>query len=81
MDRWLPRRLPGDLVVKSSARLTPHHSVHQVDWNGKRLLIGCANQSIMLLSELSSNPDTPAEPSAQTHNTHSVDSNPKLSHL
>lgn len=64
LDRWLPHRLPSDLVVKSSTRLTPHHSVHQVDWNGRRLLIGCANQSITLLSELSPMADAAPEPSA-----------------
>lgn len=62
LDRWLPHRLPGDLVVKSSTRLTPHHSVHQVDWNGRRLLIGCANQSITLLSELPPATDAAAKP-------------------
>jgi flagellar biogenesis protein FliO len=35
----------------SSARLTPQHSVHEVTWQGRRLLIGCAPQSIALLAE------------------------------
>jgi len=35
----------------SSARLSPRHSLHVVVWNGKRLLLGCTDQSIQVLSE------------------------------
>lgn len=35
----------------SSARLTPRHSLHVVQWEGRRLLVGCSDQSIRLLAE------------------------------
>jgi len=35
----------------SSTRLSPRHSLHVVVWNGKRLLLGCTDQSIQVLSE------------------------------
>jgi hypothetical protein len=54
LGRWMgslqkKQELRTSLV--SSARLTPQHSVHEVTWQGRRLLIGCAPQSIALLAE------------------------------
>ncbi|MNV06304.1 Flagellar biosynthesis protein, FliO [compost metagenome] len=37
----------------SSTRLSPSHSLHVVVWEGRRLLLGCSDQSIQLLSESS----------------------------
>ena len=38
----------------SSMPLSPRHSLHVVVWNGRRLLLGCTEQSIQLLAETSS---------------------------
>jgi len=48
---WL-RRPGSDLTLVSSARLTQHHTVHEVEWRGRRMLIGCAGQSMQLLGEM-----------------------------
>lgn len=55
---WWPR-LGGLLDTGSSAEiqrvssthLSPRHSLHVVVWNGKRLLLGCTDQSIQVLAE------------------------------
>lgn len=46
----------------SSMPLSPRHSLHVVVWNGRRLLLGCTDQSIQVLAETSSAPGAP-EPS------------------
>ncbi|MDQ0086104.1 hypothetical protein J2W35_006485 [Variovorax boronicumulans] len=43
----------------SSTPLSPRHSLHVVVWNGRRLLLGCTDQSIKVLAETSSAPDIP----------------------
>ncbi len=55
---WIRRRgaavLPastGPLRTVRSTRLTPHHSLHVVEWEGRRLLVGCAEHAIALLAE------------------------------
>ncbi|QRY35500.1 FliO/MopB family protein (plasmid) [Variovorax sp. PDNC026] len=45
----------------SSMPLSPHHSLHVVVWNGRRLLLGCSDQSIQLLAETPSSPDRPRQ--------------------
>ena len=45
----------------SSTRLSPHHSLHVVVWGGRRLLLGCTDQSIQLLAEFSASAEG-AEP-------------------
>jgi flagellar protein FliO/FliZ len=35
----------------SSLRLTPRHTVHVVEWEGRRLLVGCSENSVELLAE------------------------------
>ena len=35
----------------SSMPLSPRHSLHVVVWNGRKLLLGCTDQSIQLLAE------------------------------
>lgn len=50
----------------SSTRLSPRHSLHVVVWNGKRLLLGCTDQSIQVLSEaLSPEPALPKSEQGQ----------------
>ncbi|GKS74658.1 flagellar biosynthetic protein FliO [Acidovorax sp. SUPP950] len=55
MTRWSDlwaRRSDNGLALVSSARLTPSHSVHEVQWQSRRMLIGCAGQSMQLLGEV-----------------------------
>lgn len=40
-----------NVLLHGSTRLSPRHSVHEVEWRGRRLLIGCADQTMTLLSE------------------------------
>lgn len=40
-----------NLLHHGSTRLSPRHSVHEIEWRGRRLLIGCADQTMTLLSE------------------------------
>lgn len=44
----------------SSMPLSPRHSLHVVEWNNRRLLLGCTEQSILLLAETVS-PTKPEE--------------------
>jgi flagellar protein FliO/FliZ len=48
----------------SSMPLSPRHSLHVVVWNGRRLLLGCTEQSIQLLAETSSAAEAADEHSA-----------------
>ena len=51
--QWLgAARTRAGITTLASSRLTPRHSVHEVQWQGKRLLIGCAEHSICLLAEV-----------------------------
>ncbi|WP_370633586.1 flagellar biosynthetic protein FliO [Acidovorax sp. sic0104] len=50
---WLHRSSSGGLQVRESRRLTPGHSVHEIEWRGRTLLIGCSSQSIHVLAETS----------------------------
>ncbi|MNL41311.1 Flagellar biosynthesis protein, FliO [compost metagenome] len=40
-----------DIRRIASTRLTPRHSLHVIEWNGRQLLLGCTEQSMQLLSE------------------------------
>lgn len=42
---------PAEIQRVSSTRLSPRHSLHVVVWNGRRLLVGCTDQSMQLLAE------------------------------
>lgn len=63
-ETWTPwRGLSAHVAQReirriASTRLTPRHSLHVIEWNGKQLLLGCTEQSVNLLSE------APAEPTA-----------------
>ena len=41
---------PTDLHVLTSRRLTSSHSIHVISWQGSRLLIGCSEGGIAVLS-------------------------------
>ncbi|MDN8618022.1 flagellar biosynthetic protein FliO [Variovorax ginsengisoli] len=36
----------------ATTRLSPSHSLHVVEWEGRRILLGCSTQSIQLLAEV-----------------------------
>ena len=61
-SRWLPKTRPARLTPLQSTRLTPKHSLHEVQWRGKRLLIGCAEQSICLIAAEPTEFDPPLTP-------------------
>lgn len=42
---------PSELARSSCMRLTPRHSLHVVEWEGRRLLVGCSEQTICLVAE------------------------------
>lgn len=68
LERWmgaLPRRQERGMQLISSARLTPQHSVHEVNWQGQRLLIGCAPQSIAVLAQAPAPQEGACEDAAQ----------------
>ncbi|MDA8456967.1 flagellar biosynthetic protein FliO [Acidovorax sp. GBBC 3334] len=54
LGQWIERvqqRTGRTVEVVSSVRLTPQHSVHEVQWHGRRILIGCAPQAINVLAD------------------------------
>lgn len=51
LSGWWSKVSNNDLKPLRSTRLTAHHSLHEVHWQGKCLLIGCAEKSICLLAE------------------------------
>lgn len=53
----------------SSMPLSPRHSLHVVVWNGRRLLLGCTDQSIQLLAEAPTPADA-AQREAATKEAH-----------
>ena len=48
---WGATSSKKNLLLHGSTRLSPRHSVHEIEWRGRRLLIGCADQTMTLLSE------------------------------
>ncbi|GAB3658534.1 flagellar biosynthetic protein FliO [Ramlibacter alkalitolerans] len=44
------RRGPAAIVRRSSQPLTPHASVHAVQWNGEEFLLACTPQQVTLLA-------------------------------
>jgi len=44
-------RLATRVERVSSTRLSPRHSLHVVNWEGRRLLLGCSDSTIQLLAE------------------------------
>ncbi len=62
---WLKASPRGGLLLRESRRLTQTHSVHEVEWRGRTLLVGCSGQSIQLLGEMPS-PEQTAAPSSNS---------------
>lgn len=61
-SRWtagIPFRQSRPVQLVSSTRLTTQHSMHEVVWQGRRLLIGCAPQSVALIAEVPSDEAAP----------------------
>lgn len=44
------RRVEGAVTRMSSHALTPHASVHAVQWHGQEFLVGCTAQQVTLLA-------------------------------
>jgi flagellar biogenesis protein FliO len=38
--------------VRNTTQLTQRHSIHEVQWNGRKLLIGCSDKDIRLLADV-----------------------------
>lgn len=48
---WWGGASSRDVLLHGATRLSPKHSVHDIEWRGRRLLIGCTDQAMTLLSE------------------------------
>jgi len=59
---WLDTVPSHEIQRVSSMPLSPRHSLHVVVWNGRRLLLGCTEQSIQLLAETAA--AEPVEPAS-----------------
>lgn len=44
------------ITTLTRTHLTPRHTLHEVHWQGMRLLIGCAENSIVLLKQVPLDP-------------------------
>jgi len=42
---------PTEIRRVESTRLSPHHTLHVVEWQGRRLLVGCSEHSVNLVAE------------------------------
>jgi len=51
---------PCEVQRVAGTRLSPRHSLHVVEWEGRRLLIGCGDQSVQLLAESPGRPGASA---------------------
>lgn len=49
--RLLGGRPSAGIDHLATTRLSPSHSLHVVEWEGRRILLGCSTQSIQLLAE------------------------------
>lgn len=68
---WIDKVSSNEIQRVASTRLSPRHSLHVVVWDGKRLLLGCTDQSIQVLSQTSgagSGSPSAAEESTQIEN-------------
>lgn len=48
---WWGGASSRDVLLHGTTRLSPKHSVHDIEWQGRRMLIGCTDQTVALLSE------------------------------
>lgn len=63
---WWGGASSRDVLLHGTTRLSPRHSVHDIEWRGRRLLIGCTDQSMTLLSERTM-AESPEGAAAQGH--------------
>lgn len=56
---WIDKVSSNEIQRVASTRLSPRHSLHVVVWDGKRLLLGCTDQSIQVLSQASASGHAP----------------------
>jgi len=61
---WWPWRDRSGLVVQHQTRLTSKHSLHEVQWRGRTLLIGCTDNAIAVLAD----DDTSCDGEPTAHN-------------
>ncbi|WP_167481211.1 flagellar biosynthetic protein FliO [Acidovorax cavernicola] len=57
---WIDKVSSTEIQRVASTRLSPRHSLHVVVWDGKRLLLGCTDQSIQVLSQASNHEPVPS---------------------
>lgn len=50
--RWLASNAQPTVKCKTVARLGAKHTLYEVEWQGKLLLIGCSSQTAQLLAEV-----------------------------
>lgn len=62
--RFVGPRGSDAIELIGTTRLTPRHSVHVVQWEGRNLLIGCSDQTIALLAESTPKPGAGTGPLA-----------------
>ncbi|MFP5473129.1 MAG: flagellar biosynthetic protein FliO [Gammaproteobacteria bacterium] len=58
-DRWLQHDASAEILRVSGSRLSPRHHLHVIEWRGKRLLLGCTDNSISVLAEVPAKESVP----------------------
>lgn len=58
-DRWLQPDASAEILRVSGSRLSPRHHLHVIEWRGKRLLVGCTDNSISVLAEVPAKESAP----------------------
>lgn len=53
LARWLTGSRRASVKLLGATHLANKHSLYEVEWQGKHLLIGCSSQSMQLLAETS----------------------------
>ncbi|MFY7941866.1 MAG: flagellar biosynthetic protein FliO, partial [Burkholderiaceae bacterium] len=49
LGRWLSSNGAAPVQVLSNQRLTPRHSIHLIQWQGRTYLLGCGEQHITVI--------------------------------
>jgi flagellar biogenesis protein FliO len=49
IERWLAGEAAAPVQIVSNQRLTPRHSVHLIQWQGRTYLLGCGEQHITVI--------------------------------
>ena len=58
LGRWLSSNGAAPVQVLSNQRLTPRHSIHLVQWQGRTYLLGCGEQHITVIDSAPVDEDT-----------------------